>query len=505
MSNRGRWGLLRRAAMVALVSLWVAIGCMSSKSASDQEQARLAEYILDERPSLRHPVNISFDDKVELLGYELTPNKGLKQNGKVRVTFYWRVKQQLDSKDWLLFTHLLDGNNQRILNVDNVGPLRSSPRDRSKQALPPGYWVPGKVYVDKQEFRMPQALNTDSVKFVVGIWRNKERLPVRSGPSLGPDRGLVVEVPVIRSLPVTKVPKRKTVKLEAGRKIVIDGKLDDAGWEDALNLSPFVDAGTGETPAPEAVQGDAKVTWSDEFLYVGFTVKDKDVRGGFPKDAVDPHLWERDTVEIMLEPDGEDNEDYYEIQVNPQNLVFDSQFDDYNKPRGGKEGPFGHQDWSAKLISAVTVNGTLDDSKDADVGYVVEVAIPWSSLSVAKRAPPAHQDTWRVNLYIMEDNGGVAWSPILRQGNFHKSSRFGKLVFLTAPEPEKPEGVGGAGPGLVGAGGIGAGGAPAAVSAGGSATGGNGATGQRLPRRLENPMRLKQRVEEVTKEKSAAP
>lgn len=48
----------------------------------------------------------------------------------------------------------------------------------------------------------------------------------------------------------------------------------------------------------------------------------------------------------MIDPDGDgDNRDYYEIQINPQNLVFDSRSDSYNRPRPTPDGPFGHQDW----------------------------------------------------------------------------------------------------------------------------------------------------------------
>ena len=75
------------------------------------------------------------------------------------------------------------------------------------------------------------------------------------------------------------------------------------------------------------------------------------------------------------------------------------------------------------------LNGTLDNSSDKDTGYTVEIRIPFASLSKAKQAPPKLGDTWRVNLYAMENNGGVAWSPILGQGNFHKASRFGRLLW----------------------------------------------------------------------------
>jgi hypothetical protein len=166
--------------------------------------------------------------------------------------------------------------------------------------------------------------------------------------------------------------------------------------------------------------------WDADRLYVAFEVEDATVHGGFPPDAVDPHLWERDCVELMIDPDGDgDNQDYYEIQIGPQNLVFDSQFDRYNQPRAG--GRFGHQDWSAALTSAVAVAGTLDRDSDRDRGYTVEAALPWRAFDKAKHVPPRPGDQWRINLYAMQDNGGVAWSPILGQGNFHRAARFGRV------------------------------------------------------------------------------
>src|SRR5690606_3324582 len=161
------------------------------------------------------------------------------------------------------------------------------------------------------------------------------------------------------------------------------------------------------------VNGSVRLLWDQEHLYLGFDVKDKKVTGGFDPKQPDPHLWTKDTVEIMTDPDGDgDNKDYYEIQINPQNLVFDSQFDGYNTPKVEPNGPFGHQDWSAKLTSAVTINGTIDNDEDEDQGYIVEVAIPWKSFSKAKQVPPKPGDTWRMNFYAMENNGGVSWSPI---------------------------------------------------------------------------------------------
>jgi hypothetical protein len=225
--------------------------------------------------------------------------------------------------------------------------------------------------------------------------------------------------------------------LTAQESITIDGKLDEPAWQRAKSTGPFVDVGNGRENSALPTQGNARVLWDDGFLYAGFEVADKKVHGGWPADAgrdgKEPHLWDKDTVEIMLDPDGDgDNKDYYEIQINPQNLVFDTQYDSYNSPNGGGKGPYGHEEWSANLTSAVVVHGTLDDDSDTDQGYTVEAKIPWASFTKAEHAPPRPGDMWRMNFYAMKNNGGTAWSPILGMGNFHRASRFGRVHWVTA-------------------------------------------------------------------------
>jgi len=212
--------------------------------------------------------------------------------------------------------------------------------------------------------------------------------------------------------------------------ITIDGVLSDKGWREAAYLGRVVGVSTGKPTEPIQVQGAAKIFWDESYFYVGFEIDDRKLRGGFPVGAVDPHLWERDTAEIMIDPAGDgDNKDYFEIQIGPQNLVFDSHFDDYNHPKAGPNGPFGHENWSSEVKSAVRVSGTIDDDSDRDVGYTIEARFPWSAFEKAAKVPPDEGDTWRMNFYAMENNGGVAWSPILGKGNFHKASRFGRVTF----------------------------------------------------------------------------
>ena len=153
-----------------------------------------------------------------------------------------------------------------------------------------------------------------------------------------------------------------------------------------------------------------------------------------------PKLWMKDTVEMMTDPDPSgDNKDYYELQINPQNKVFHTQFDDYNSPKTEPNGPFGHEDWDPKLKSVVVVHGDLDKA-GTDQGYTVEASIPWAAFAKAANHPPKGGDTWRMNFYAMQTNGGVAWSPIMGAGNFHNAQRFGRVTWIASGMPSPGDG-----------------------------------------------------------------
>jgi hypothetical protein len=434
----------------SLLGCLLGVACVSEEP-SKEPPAEVQKLIVDKAPDNITPLNVNFDDKITLLGVQVDPGFEVAAGKRVKLTMYWRVDKALDDPDWKLFTHVLDGAGDRVMNIDNVGPLRQI--NNNGQSWPPGRWLPGKVYVDNQTFTMPKKLKSPKVQVVTGIWRGRDRLPVRGGPSISDDRALVATLTTTKDVkPERTVPELELARLPKGAAVRIDGKLDEAAWTSAGATSAFVNVTSGKPDEDSSVQGSAQLLWDDKALYVGATVKDEDVEGGFDKAAKDPHLWTKDCVEIMIDPDGDgDNKDYYEIQINPQNLVFDSRFDEYNKPRTEPDGPFGHQEWSAKLESAVTVQGTIDNDDDDDKGYVVEARIPWSSFDKAKTVPPKPGDAWRMNLYAMHDNTGVSWSPILGQGNFHKASRFARIRWvdkksepppaLTGPEKLAPLGA----------------------------------------------------------------
>lgn len=421
--------------VLCVLALSVLPGCRKDRPSYDAARERLREYVLDRAPKGIQPLDIDFDGRLRLIGYTRSPAGRARTGRPAELVLYWRADKPIEP-GYRIYTHLLDAAGERIASFDDAGPLREKADD--VPALPPDAWEVGKIYVDKVPFAVPRGVKTPTVRLVAGVMKGDERLRVLKGEKDSAGNALITTLSVAQKRKprrTSRVPNANPVKLAATVKLQIDGKLDEPAWQSA-EWMPLVDVSTGKRNRTFPVNARVKLLWSDEGFYVGFDVSDPDVVGGFERGAREPHLWTRDTVEIMIDPDGDgDNEDYYEIQIGPQNLVFDSQFDRYNQPKQEPDGPFGHEEWSSQVSSAVVVNGTLDNHADKDTGYVVEALFPWKAFTKARRSPPAPGDMWRMNFYAMQENSGVAWSAILNEGNFHKASRFGRVTWTADTVP----------------------------------------------------------------------
>jgi hypothetical protein len=178
--------------------------------------------------------------------------------------------------------------------------------------------------------------------------------------------------------------------------IVIDGRLDDASWARAEWSSDFVDIEGGKKPAPK-YRTRMKMLWDDSHLYIGAELEE-------------PHVWAtllgRDDIvfndndfEVFIDPNGDERE-YYELEFNALNTVFDL----FLVRAYLKDGPALH-DWDMRgLKSAIHVDGTLNDPTDEDRHWTVELALPWRSLEEAAGcdAPPKRGHTWRMNFSRVE-------------------------------------------------------------------------------------------------------
>ncbi len=301
------------------------------------------------RPTCPIRSDVNFENKIHLIGYKFDPETA-KPGQDVKLTYWWRCDDTLDD-GWALFTHVHDDVADKSDNLDWNGPIREQRNNR--QVLGPDKWEKGKTYVDEQTYKMPDWRQGADLSVLVGIWNVKQdaRLRIVSGPNDGDNRAPIGKIKTGlfarrrnaegETHTSNDVPQLNANKLAAGDKIVIDGKGDDKAWGAATSTGPFVDVLTGKPNTTFPVNATAKFTWDDTNLYVLYEVTEPEVVGYFTskeKQANDwtvsgqPKLWTKDTVELMIDPEG-DNKDYYEIQINPQNKQFHSRYDSYNAPK----------------------------------------------------------------------------------------------------------------------------------------------------------------------------
>lgn len=203
-------------------------------------------------------------------------------------------------------------------------------------------------------------------------------------------------------------PPRHYVCFRARAPVRIDGLLDDDAWKSAQPSEAFVDIEGDTKPAPR-FRTDVQMAWDDSCFYIGAALEE-------------PHVWatltKRDTVifhdndfEVFIDPNG-DNHEYYEMEMNALNTVWDL-FLKIPYRDGGKA----RDSWDiAGLQTAVHVDGTINNPSDTDKGWTVEIAMPWSSLKTYahRPAPPRDGDQWRVNFSRVE------WTTIVVNGSYQK-------------------------------------------------------------------------------------
>jgi len=177
-----------------------------------------------------------------------------------------------------------------------------------------------------------------------------------------------------------------------------------------------------------------RAAWNDEGLFLRFDATDPSPWHTMTRR--DEHLWDEEVVEIFLDPD-RSGRDYYELEVNPANVVCDLRM---VSPWPDKKGDI---DWNlAGLETRVHAR-----AKDGGApGWTVTAFLPWRGLRALPSAgkvalPPKPGDAWRFNVFRIERPGGkaspekdavfAAWSPPSVQ-SFHDAGAFRDLVFVGA-------------------------------------------------------------------------
>jgi hypothetical protein len=218
-------------------------------------------------------------------------------------------------------------------------------------------------------------------------------------------------------------PERAThyTAYRVSERITIDGKLEEKAWKAAPRSARFVDIITGE---PTTYDTRVALLWDEQNLYVGFWVEEPNVAATLTER--DSPIYTNNDVEVFIA--GQDA--YYEFEINALNTIYEVFFiweEAYEKggfaavpefqrsnpkvkpfngvgftthPRGQRLGSW---DWDFPgLQTAVHIDGTLNDDKDQDRGWTVELAFPWHGMKWLAQAdnralPPKDQDVWRID------------------------------------------------------------------------------------------------------------
>ncbi len=250
---------------------------------------------------------------------------------------------------------------------------------------------------------------------------------------------LAVAVPLFAVEPKKALPAPLGyVCLKAEKSPMVDGKLDDDAWKAAPWSADFVDIEGDAKPKPRH-RTRMKMLWDEKALYIAAEIEEPHVWATLEKH--DSVIFHDPDFEVFLDPDG-DNHGYGELELNAKNTTWDLFL---TKPY--KDGGKALNGWEIiGLKSAVHVHGTMNDPRDRDTGWTVEIAWPWEGLKEmsSAAAPPKDGDRWRINFsrvqwdFTVEDGKYVkvpkkpehnwVWSP---QGviDMHRPERWGYLQF----------------------------------------------------------------------------
>ncbi len=145
--------------------------------------------------------------------------------------------------------------------------------------------------------------------------------------------------------------------------IVVDGKLTEAAWNEAIALADFVSGRSGKPAVPTRVL----VTYDQNNLYIGVVNEEPNTDKLVAKaEKRDGNVWGDDSDEIYLDPKNEKGRNYYGFFVNAKNVVYDRQR---------------VEAWDGEWTSGTSI---LEGK-----AWTVEVAVPWKTIGVTPK--PGHK------------------------------------------------------------------------------------------------------------------
>ena len=197
-------------------------------------------------------------------------------------------------------------------------------------------------------------------------------------------------------------------RLRDDERIVLDGVLDEAAWGRAVHGGEFVmqDPVLGNPPTERT---EIRVVYNRDHLYIGATLYDSEpdkLKGNTRKrdeflSADDRFMWTMDT--FLNQQTG------YFFEMNPAGLMADALMGP-----GGTNAREWDGIWNARV-------------KQSDIGWVIEIAIPFLTLAFDPNAP-----AWGINFQrtVRRKNEELLWTGHQRNRGLRRMATAGLLVGL---------------------------------------------------------------------------
>lgn len=192
-----------------------------------------------------------------------------------------------------------------------------------------------------------------------------------------------------------------------------DGFPASAAWDSSSPVT--FDADWQGKNAARELETQVRLLWAPETLFLHYRSRFRTITvfpDAEPSGRRD-HLWDRDVVEVFLQPDPTYPGHYFEFEVSPNGYWID-----LNIEHGERSDP----------QSGMKCRTQVDEKSKI---WTAEIAIPLRSIAL-------HFDSssiWRVNFFRVEGASEPrfysSWRPTnTPQPNFHVPTAFGKLKFL---------------------------------------------------------------------------
>ena len=199
---------------------------------------------------------------------------------------------------------------------------------------------------------------------------------------------------------------------------VPDGNLDKKAWRKAQWACFDYDMSGGK----HWPQADTRVAtlWTENYIYIAFRCKYTTLNVYEGEDPAKERwkLWERDVVEVFVNPQPKWVNHYYEFEVAPNNQWIDLEIDK-------DKTPFNDAKWDSHFEHATRI-----DPKSRV--WTCELRIPVAAMGMQAMSPNTE---WRINFFRDDGPGDntqrhvMCWSPIPESKTFHTPTRFGIIQF----------------------------------------------------------------------------